>query len=299
VEQRQLQFFVAVAEELNFTRAARRTHAVQSTVSASIRALERDLGASLFRRTTTSVALTEAGQALLPEARRALDSLDQARAAVAGVRDGVTGSLRIGTLSGLTMIDLPALVHDFRLRHPHVQLTLSVAAAGTDGMLADLHAHTLDLAFVGVPSSTIPGLHVDEIAWFQPRLLVPAGHELAAEPSVSPAALAGQAFVDLPPGFCNRVRTDNDFRLAGITRRIAIEVNELGTIPRYVESGIGLAVVPPLVTEADAQVVPIPLDPPAESWVLGVARSTTVPPSRAAQAFLGLVDTHVVRRDSY
>src|SRR4051812_1885406 len=93
VEQRQLQFFVAVAEELNFTRAARRTHAVQSTVSASIRALERDLGASLFRRTTTRVALTEAGRALLPEARRALDTLDQARAAVDGVREGLVGSL--------------------------------------------------------------------------------------------------------------------------------------------------------------------------------------------------------------
>jgi DNA-binding transcriptional LysR family regulator len=279
VEQRQLQFFVAVAEELNFTRAARRTHAVQSTVSASIRALERDLGASLFRRTTTSVALTEAGKALLPEARHALDSLDQARAAVDGVREGITGNLRIGTLSGLTMIDLPALVHDFRSRHPHVQLTLSTAAAGTEGMLADLH--------------------VDEIARFQPRLLVPAGHPLAGEPSVSPAAVADHPFVDLPPGFCNRVRTDNDFRLAGITRRIAIEVNELSTIPRYVESGIGLAVVPPLAAESDAKVVPVALDPPAESWVLGVARSTTIPPTRATQAFLNLIDTHVTRRDRY
>ncbi len=299
MEQRQLQFFVAVAEELSFTRAAQRTHAVQSTVSASIRALERDLGASLFRRTTTRVALTEAGLALLPEAKRALDSLDQARAAVDGIREGLSGSLRIGTLSGLTVVDLPGLVRDFRERHPRVTLSLTIGGEGTEGLLADLHAHRLDLAFVGVPSTTIPGLHLDAIATFQPRLLVPAGHPLAGETSVSPAAVAGEPFIDLPPGFCNRVRTDDDFRRAGITRRIAIEVGELSAIPGYVESGIGVAMVPPLAAEAGARVVPVDLDPPAATWTLGVARSTTAAPTTAAHAFLDLVDDHVVRRDRY
>ncbi|GAB2567403.1 LysR family transcriptional regulator [Paractinoplanes abujensis] len=299
MEQRQLQFFVAVAEELSFTRAARRTHAVQSTVSASIRALERDLGATLFRRTTSSVTLTEAGHALLPEARRALDTLDQARAAVDGVREGIGGSLRIGTLSGLTMIDLPALVRDFRDRHPRVQLSLGTAATGTEGLLAGLRAHELDVAFVGVPSTTIPGLHVDAITTFQPRLLVPAAHPLAGRQQVSAAAVADEPFIDLPPGFCNRVRTDNDFRLAGVTRRVVIETGDLSTIPGYVESGAGLALVPPLVTETGTRVVPVDLEPPAAPWVLGVARDATSAPTRAAQAFLGLIGTHVLRRDRY
>ncbi|MDY7090490.1 MAG: LysR family transcriptional regulator [Actinomycetota bacterium] len=298
MEQRQLQFFVAVAEELSFTRAARRTHAVQSTVSASIRALERDLGAPLFRRTTTSVALTPAGQALLPEARRSLDALDQARAAVEGVREGIGGSLRIGTLSGLTMIDLPGLVRDFRERHPRVLLSLSTAAAGTEGLLAGLRAHELDVAFAGVNSPSIPGLHVDTITEFQPRLLVPAGHRLAGETIVTPYAVAGEPFIDLPTGFCNRVRTDNDFRLAGVTRTIAIETTDLNTIPGYVASGAGVALVPPLATEQGMPVVPVALDPPAASWVLGVARVATAP-TRAAQAFLDLIGTHVVRRDRY
>ncbi len=299
VEQRQLQYFVAVAEELNFTRAAQRTHAVQSTVSASVRALERHLGTPLFERSTSKVALTDAGKALLPEARRALDALDQARAAVAGVREGLTGSLRVGTLASLTAVDLPGLVNDFRGRHPGVRMSLSMATAGTDGLLAALRARDLDVAFVAVQATSVPDLRLDPIAEFQPRLLVPAGHPLAQQTAVSPAALADEPFIDLPPGFCNRLRTDNDFRRAGISRTIAVEVSDITTIPGYVESGIGLALVPPLAAEDGHRVVPIDLDPPAASWTLATASLRGPVPSPAVRAFLDLVDTHVVRRDRY
>ena len=299
MEQRQLQFFVAVAEERNFTRAARRTHAVQSTVSASIRALERDLGTPLFARNTTRVALTEAGEALLPEARRALDTLEQARAAVDGLRAGVTGSLRIGTLSALTAVDLRALVRDFRERHPAVQLSLTTAATGTDGLLEALRARTLDVAFVGVATTTIPGVRVEPIATYLPRLLVPADHPLAGRERVTRAEVAAEAFIDLPPGFCNRVRTDDDFRGAGITRTVAVEVSDVGTIPGYVESGIGIALVAPLAAEQDARVVPVALDPPPATWTLAVATLGSAEPTRATRAFLELIDDHVVRRDLY
>ncbi|WP_433305082.1 LysR family transcriptional regulator [Actinoplanes sp. CA-030573] len=299
MEQRQLQYFVAVAEELSFTRAAQRTHAVQSTVSASIRALERHLGAPLFERSTSKVALTEAGTALLPEARRALDALDQARAVVAGLREGLTGSLRVGTLSGLTAVDLPGLVSDFRGRHPGVRLSLSMAAGGTDGLLAALRARELDVAFVAVQAASVPDLHLEPIAEFQPRLLVPAGHPLAGRTAVSPAALADEPFIDLPPGFCNRIRTDNDFRRAGIVRTIAVEVSDITTIPGYVEAGIGLALVPPLAAEDGHRVSPVDLDPPAASWTLATASLIGPTPSPPVRAFLDLVDAHVVRRDRY
>jgi DNA-binding transcriptional LysR family regulator len=299
VEQRQLQFFVAVAEELNFTRAARRTHAVQSTVSASIRALERNLGSPLFERDTARVTLTEAGQALLPEARRALDQLDQARAAVDGLRAGITGSLRVGTLAALTAVDLRALVAGFRKRHPGVRLSLTTAASGTEGLLEGLRTHSLDVAFVGVQSLTMPGLHLDPIATYQPRLLVPPGHPLAGARSVTAADVAGEDFIDLPPGFCNRVRTDQDFRRAGITRTVAVEVSELSAVPGFVDAGVGLALVPPLAAEAGTGVVAVDLDPPAATWSLAVARLAGAAPSRAAGAFLDLIDEHVVRRDAY
>jgi DNA-binding transcriptional LysR family regulator len=298
VEQRQLQFFVAVAEELSFTRAARRTHAVQSTVSASVRALERDLGANLFERSTTRVALTEAGRALLPEARRALDSLDQARAAVQGVHDAVTGSLRVGTLTGLTAVDLRGLVRDFRDRYPRVQLSLAVDAAGTDGLLRSLRDSSLDVAFVGVQAD-IPGVRSTPIATFQPRLLVPADHRLAGCERTTWAEVAGEPFIDLPLGFCNRSRTDNDFRGAGVTRQIAVEVSDLSTIPGFVESGIGIALVPPLVAEIGTRVVPVAIDPPAASWTLAVATAASTAPTRATAAFLELVGAHVVQTERY
>ncbi|SNY54251.1 LysR family transcriptional regulator [Paractinoplanes atraurantiacus] len=298
MEQRQLQFFVAVAEELSFTRAARRTHAVQSTVSASVRALERDLGAPLFERSTSKVTLTEAGKALLPQARRALDSLDQAREAVNGVLGGVTGSLRVGTLSGLTVVDLRSLVRDFRERYPEVQLSLSIDAAGTDGLLEGVRTGTLDVAFVGV-QNPVPGVRLDPITTFQPRLLVPAHHPLATRDSVTRAEVAAEPFIDLPAGFCNRSRTDTDFRGAGITRQIAVEVSDLSTVPSFVESGIGIALVPPLVTETMTTVVAVPLDPPAESWTLAVATALSMAPTRATKAFLDLIDSHVVQRERY
>jgi DNA-binding transcriptional LysR family regulator len=299
VEQRQLEFFVAVAEELNFTRAAHRTHAVQSTVSASIRALERELGAPLFDRTTTRVGLTEAGRALLPEARRSLDSLGQARAAVDGTRAAVTGSLRIGTLAGLTTVNLPALAGDFHRRHPGVHLSLRVDAAGSDGLLAALRSRTLDVAFVGVESLDHLGLHLSPITTFQPRLLVPAGHPLAGRDRVTRPELAGESFIDMPVGFCNRSRTDIDFHGAGLNRTVAVEVSDVTTIPGYVESGVGIALVPPLANEATAKVVAIELDPPARSWTLALARPATSDPTRATAALLDMVEEHVDRHGWY
>ncbi|MEU4688896.1 LysR family transcriptional regulator [Actinoplanes sp. NPDC023714] len=299
MEQRQLEFFVAVAEELNFTRAARRTHAVQSTVSASIRALERDLGTPLFDRSTTRVALTDAGRALLPEAKKALDSLDTARAAVEGAGLGLRGSLRVGTLSGLTAVDLPGLVGDFRERHPGVRMTMTVAAEGSEGLLEKLRNHQLDVAFVGVDTAAVAGVHLTPIATFQPRLLVSESHPLAAETAVDPGALAGEPFIDLPAGYCNRVRSDNDFRRAGLTRSIVVEVTDLTTVPDYVAAGLGVALVPPLRAEAGAAVVPVALDPPATPWTLAVARSSALPASRAVQAFLDLIPPHTTTTSEY
>lgn len=298
MEQRQLQFFVAVAEELSFTRAARRTHAVQSTVSASVKALERDLGAPLFERSTTRVALTEAGKALLPEARRALDALDRARARVDGVRGEVTGVLKVGTLSGLAAVDLRALVRDFAERHPRVQLSLAIDADGTEGLLEALRKRRLDVAFVGVQNQ-VPGVRLMPVATYHPRLIVPAGHALADRDRVTRAEVAEEPFVDLPSGFCNRSRSDDDFGCAGFTRRIAVEVSDLSAVPGFVESGIGIALVPPLIAEAGTRVVPVPLDPPVAPWTLAVATAAGPVPSRATAAFLSLVDNHVVQRDRY
>src|SRR5690349_8323190 len=124
MELRQLEHFVAVAEEGHFTRAARRVHIVQSGLSASVRALERELGAQLLTRTTRRVALTEAGRALLEEARRTLAAAAAAREAVAAVQGVLRGRIAVGTLQASVAVDLPAALGRFHAAHPGVEIGL-------------------------------------------------------------------------------------------------------------------------------------------------------------------------------
>jgi DNA-binding transcriptional LysR family regulator len=123
VELRQLEHFVAAAEERHFTRAARRLHIVQSGLSASIRALERELDAALFVRSTRRVELTPAGRALLPEARRTLAAAAASAEAVAAVQGLLRGTLAVGTMQILPpAVDLVAVLGRFHAEHPGVEL---------------------------------------------------------------------------------------------------------------------------------------------------------------------------------
>jgi DNA-binding transcriptional LysR family regulator len=124
VELRQLEYFVAVADECHFTRAAKRVHVAQSGLSASIRSLESELGAPLFVRSTRQVELTEAGRALLVEARRAFGSVDAARDAVAAVQGLRRGTLSVGSLQCLHVVHLPAVLAAFHDAHPGVEIRL-------------------------------------------------------------------------------------------------------------------------------------------------------------------------------
>jgi DNA-binding transcriptional LysR family regulator len=138
MDSRQLEYFVAVAEELSFTRAAQRLFTVQSTVSAAIRALEADLKVSLFDRSTRRVTLSAAGQALLPEAKAALEALDRARAAVEEASTGLRGSVRIGTLARLGLVDLAALIGAFHQRYPLVDVQVTTSSSGSSGLAGSM-----------------------------------------------------------------------------------------------------------------------------------------------------------------
>ena len=128
MELRQLEHFVAAAEEGHFSRAADRANIVQSGLSASIRALERELGTRLFDRTTRRVELTESGRALLTEARRVLGAAAAAREAVAGVEGLQRGTLSLGIMQSLGAVQLPALLARFHSSHPGVDIRLRQAS---------------------------------------------------------------------------------------------------------------------------------------------------------------------------
>jgi DNA-binding transcriptional LysR family regulator len=134
MELRHLEYFVAVAEELSFTRASRRLHVVQSGVSSSIQGLERELAAVLFDRDRHRVALTDAGHALLPEARATLAAAQAARDAVGEARGGLRGTVTVGTMQSTGQLDVPGLLGRFHTTHPGVAVRLRLAAAGSAGL---------------------------------------------------------------------------------------------------------------------------------------------------------------------
>jgi DNA-binding transcriptional LysR family regulator len=159
MELRQLMTFVAVAEEGSFTRASERLHVVQSAVSASIRKLERELDVTLFDRSTHQVRLTDAGTALMPEARRTLAAAAAAREAVDEVKGGLRGTVALGTMQaqGMHSLNVPALLRDFRVRHPGVKVTIR-HAGGSSAMANQVREGRLDLAFVALPGRSWPGV---------------------------------------------------------------------------------------------------------------------------------------------
>jgi len=286
METRHLEFFVAVAEELSFTRAAARQFAVQSTVSAVIRSLEKDLGTPLFERSTKRVALTPAGEAFLPAARAAIEAIDTARSSVVETTAGIRGRLRVGIFASLELFDLPAIFGDFHTRYPLVDLQLTASQSGSSGFADDVRRGRLDVAFMGLPLRDLHDLQTLPLATTEIVAVLPSSHALASEASVRLSQLAGEPFVDTPPGFGNRVVLERALAEEGLSRTVSTVVSDLGEVPRFVASGLGIALVPgALVVPASGTVV-IPLEQRIE-WMISVVYRDN--PSPATSALLGLL----------
>ncbi|WP_086665569.1 LysR family transcriptional regulator [Lentzea kentuckyensis] len=242
MELRQLEHFLAVADECHFTRAARRMHVSQSGLSASIRALEVELGAPLFLRTTRQVELTQAGRALLPEARRALSSVESARDAVAAVQGLLRGTLSVGSLQCLHVVHLPAVLARFHELHPGVEIRMR--QSGNAELVEEVRAGRLDLAFVARPRRMADDLRVSTLA-SEPLVLACAlGSPFAARDSVELSELAGQSFVDFNADWGTRDEVDRMLAAAGVERHVAVEVNDVHSLLDFVGFGLGVALVP-------------------------------------------------------
>ncbi|MEU4196539.1 LysR family transcriptional regulator [Kribbella sp. NPDC026611] len=289
MDSRQLEYFVAVAEELSFTRAAQRLFTVQSTVSAAIRTLEADLKTTLFDRSTRRVTLSAAGQALLPEAKAALEALDRARAAVEEASSGLRGSIRIGTLARLSLINLAELLGGFHRKYPLVEVHVATSRTGSSGLADDVRHGRLDLALLGLPRPELIGLDARNLATVPFVALLPSTHPLASRSTVRLADLSQERFIDMPPGFGNRTMVDRAFDAIGTPRRLQVEVPELTTIPDYVRAGLGVAVVPELEFPDEPTVVKLPIEGAELTWTLSVVTAAARRPSRAVAALLELI----------
>jgi DNA-binding transcriptional LysR family regulator len=298
MELRHLEYFVAVVEELSFTRAARRLRVVQSNVSAVIKSLERELGAPLLERTSQRVMLTDAGAALLPEARAAIDASQAARDAVHQVRAGLRGMVRIGTLISVGVIDLPGLLGRFNADHPGVNVRLRVAPSGTAGLIQDLLDGELEMAFLSLSGPPPARLATRELAMISLVLVVRADHRLAGQDAVPLAQLADEQFIDFPVGYGNRGVVDQAFAAAGMDRQVALEVVDVSTGAQFVRHGSGVAFLPEFAAPNDPDLRILRVSDHDLRWTLAVAISPTRRPSAAVRALLDLVEGYVRVPDS-
>ncbi|OBI92018.1 LysR family transcriptional regulator [Mycobacterium sp. 1245805.9] len=292
MELRQLEYFLAVADNLSFTRAARRLHVVQSGVSATIKALERELGAELFVRGPAGVTLTSAGRALAPHARATIDAARVAKDAVAAAGGSVGGTVRLGTLMSVNNIDMPTLLAELRARHPGVLVQIRFARAGSAGLAQQLRDGSLDVALLVFPDGPPADLHTRLVAAFPLLLLVPADHPLAGRESVSLAELAGMSFVDGPPGYGNRAVVDRAFAAAGVRRTVALEVADIATTATHIRNGLGIGFLSRFILDEIGSdgLATLRISDYDLSWRLYVAMSAARPPSAATRAVFSLIE---------
>jgi DNA-binding transcriptional LysR family regulator len=283
VDERQLEIFAAVAEESSFSRAARRLFAAQSTVSAAVRALEQELGAPLFARSTRSVELTAFGEAVLGDAREALEAMGRVRALASPGAEGLRGRVRMGVFTS-GPLDLPAILGRFHRDHPLVRLQLVASPTGSTGLHEDVLRGRLDVALAALPADELAGLDPIPLGEAGYVALLPAQHPLAARKRVALGALADEPFVDTPPGFGNRVFLDRALRAAGIQRTVVAEVADLYSLPPFVASGLGVAVIPAIVPVPDG-VVALPVTG-VPAWTYSVVSSPSARRTAAVQALL-------------
>jgi DNA-binding transcriptional LysR family regulator len=215
-ELRHLRYFVAVAEELNFSRAAERLHMAQPPLSVAIRQLEQELGAELFLRSTREVTLTEPGRALLDGARRTLAEADRAVASTRRAAAGDLGRLRVACSWSARFETLPALGRAFRARHPDVELLTQ--EMWNAQMAPALRSGAVDVAVALCPDPA-PGL-AEEVIRSEPVVaVVAASHALAGERAIPLRSLADETFVFFPRELAPRLHDV----LVGICRRSGFE----------------------------------------------------------------------------
>jgi DNA-binding transcriptional LysR family regulator len=292
MELRHLRYFVAVAEELNFTRAAARLHIGQPPLSMQIRDLEAEIGVRLFERTQRRVALTPAGQGFLEHAYGILARVGEAVADAQRTARGELGELRVGFTSSLPFTDLlPDALHAYRRRYPAVRLHLREMF--TPEQFTAITRGELDVGFVRLQGGRVPdGIALREIARNPLRLVVNAGHRLAGAGAVSFADLRDEDFISFPAD----VGTDLPAVLRGLCRQAGFEprivqtAREATTQIGLVAAGLGVAVLPaPLETVRMARVRYLPITDPEAQFRLAVATAAG-PVAPLLGGFLAVID---------
>jgi DNA-binding transcriptional LysR family regulator len=246
IDLRQLRYFVAVAEELHFGRAAQRLGMAQPPLTQQIQKLERALGYRVFTRDSRKTTLTEAGTVLLEEARRLLREVEQVIDHTRRAGRGETGQLTLGTPPSVMLTRLPAVIRKYRERFPAVRFILREMS--TSAIAASLLAGTLDIGFLREVDAcgTLP---LEAVLREAVVAVLPAAHLLATAPRLRLRQLSREPFVLFPPqvgaGFYDKLIS---FCVAaGFTPRIVQEATQWQSVVTFVETGLGVSIAPACV----------------------------------------------------
>jgi DNA-binding transcriptional LysR family regulator len=297
VELRRLRYFVAVAEELHFRRAAARLHLAQPALSQQVRKLELELGVDLLHRNKRSVALTQAGAIFLEEARRVLRYADEAARTARDAGNGAAGRLRVGHLADAVPAALPRAIASFAKRHPAVEVCPETVLSRR--AIEDVRAGRLDIAVIGLPAPT-SDLRVVRAGTEGTIAALSGRHPLSGLASIPLELLADERLVVLPrvvnPAFYDGVvaacRDDGFSPTLVETAEPKVE-NALLTIA----AGGGIAVLPTSAGERHRTdgIVFVPVEPPAPVTEVGfVARANTN--EVAVEAFLRVAEASAEAR---
>lgn len=247
---KRIRYFVAVAEEMHFGRAAARLNVVQPAISQQIKLLEEDLGMQLLERSSRRVMLTQAGQAFLAEARRVVQQVEVATQAARDAIGGRVGLLRVGFVDSAVWTLLPTVIRAFRTQYPRI--ALSLAQMPRTPQLERLENSELDVAIVPGPVMR-EGITAVELARTSLCVALPKGHHLAAREKVEIEALAREAFVALPlaedPRRINEV-VHHLCANAGFEPILGQAVEQMHTTLSLVSAGLGVGIVPQWASKA-------------------------------------------------
>lgn len=260
IETRLLRQFIAVAEELNFRRAAERLHMAQPPLSQAILRLEEVLGYPVFERTNRKVALTPAGSTFLVTARQVLASLEEGVAATRRVAQGIEGHLRLSFIHITPYAHVLDALRAFRAASPAVQFTLREAS--TQQQVEWLERGDIDIALLRAPGRSTPGLRFERLSGEDIVIALPLDHRCAGLTRVDLADLAGDDFVasprELGQGFHDQLASL--CLHAGFVPRVVQQARRLQTVLGLVAAGFGVALLPAsLAACAPAGVVMLPL----------------------------------------
>ena len=284
MEIHQLRYFVAVADEGNFSRAAAKVRVAQPSLSQQIRKLEAEVGQPLFDRLPRSVVLTEAGRCLIDYARQILASIGDARRCVDELKSEIAGGLSVGAIPTIAPYVLPELIGKFQKHYPEV--TLEIVEDVTDGITRRVEAGELDVALASTCQQS-PTLRRESLGNEPLLALVPKGHPLAKKTLVTLDDLKSQRFLLLHEMHCLSQQVNHLLAVRRLRPEVALAGSQLGTIANMVAAAIGVSIVPQMMVKHQATpgCVSLPFAPPVPERELNLLYNPLRFQSKAAAAF--------------